>query len=641
LGYILSLLISGYTLFWQDMTRYDIIIIGAGHAGTEAALVCARMGHKSLLLTMNKARMACMPCNPSIGGVGKGQLVKEIDALGGEMAKAADFAGIHFKILNRSHGPAVWSSRVQVDRRRYSEYMGSKLCLEKNLVILEDEACGLSFDGGSACLVQTRRSGAISSRVIILTPGTFLNGIIHIGLDHEPGGCYKEPASIELSLSLKRLGLEISTLKTGTTPRIRKGSIDFSGLIPQYGDDNPVPFSFSTKGGLVNRIACHMTHTNQRTHDIIRKNLNRSPLFTGIIKSTGVRYCPSVEDKVVKFSERLSHHVFLEPEGLDTDWYYPNGLSTSLPLDVQEDVLHSIKGLEAAEITMPGYGIEYEFVQPTELLPTLQVKKMPNLFLAGQINGTTGYEEAAAQGFMAGVNASLKIEKKDPLILTRQESYIGVLIDDLVTKGTDEPYRMFTSRAEYRLLLREDNADIRLRRYGYDLGLVSEQELRASQSKDRLIKDAVDYLSKERVFPGGRINSFLKGLGMPELKKTISALELLRRPQVKYFHIKELGFSLDRLPPAHEVIAETTVKYEGFINRQELCVKRMRDIERINLPAGLDYANIPGLSAEIVQKLQRIRPVSLGQASRVSGITPSAVMILMVYLKKYKTRKQS
>ncbi|MDD5504369.1 MAG: tRNA uridine-5-carboxymethylaminomethyl(34) synthesis enzyme MnmG [Candidatus Omnitrophica bacterium] len=621
------------------MTRYDIIVIGAGHAGAEAALVCARMGHKSLLLTMNKARMAYMPCNPSIGGVGKGQLVKEIDALGGEMAKAADFAGIHFKILNKSHGPAVWSSRVQVDRHRYSEYMSGKLCSEKNLIIIEDEACALSFDGGKTCLVRTACSGSISAGAVILTPGTFLNGIIHIGLDHEAGGCYKEPASIELSLSLKKLGLEIATLKTGTTPRVKKDSIDFSGLTPQYGDEQPVAFSFSTKNSPVNRIVCHMTHTNQRTHDIIRKNLTRSPLFTGIIKSKGVRYCPSIEDKVVKFPQRSSHHVFLEPEGLDTDWYYPNGLSTSLPLDVQEDILHSIKGLEAAKIVMPGYGIEYEFVQPTELMPTLQVKKMPNLFLAGQINGTTGYEEAAAQGLMAGINAVLKIENKSPLILSRQESYIGVLIDDLVTKGTDEPYRMFTSRAEYRLLLREDNADVRLRHYGHRLGLVLQQELAESQEKDRLIKNAVDCLSRKRVFPGERINGLLEGLGMPELKKPISALELLRRPQIRYFHIKELNLSPDGIPPAHEAVIETVIKYEGFINRQQICVKKMQDIEKINLPSELDYMNIPGLSSEIIQKLQRIRPVSLGQASRISGITPSAVMILMVYLKKYKARK--
>jgi len=618
------------------MKKYDVIIIGAGHAGTEAALVSARMGCKSLLLTMSKGKIAYMPCNPSIGGVGKGQLVKEIDAMGGEMAKAADAAGIHFKILNRSHGPAVWSSRAQVDRHRYSEYMSVRVCSQENLDILEDEACRISFESDKKCSVQTNRSGAIVSEVIILAPGTFLNGIIHLGLEHRPGGCYDEPASIELSASIKNLGLEVSTLKTGTTPRIRRDTINFSGLIPQHGDEEPIPFSFSTKNTPVNRVVCYITDTNEHTHGIIRENLGRSPLYTGIIKSTGVRYCPSIEDKIVKFPQRSSHHIFLEPEGLDTDWYYPNGLSTSLPLDVQNGMLHSIKGLENAEIIVPGYGIEYEFIQPTQLLPSLSLKKIPNLFLAGQINGTTGYEEAAAQGFMAGINAALKVQQKNPLILTRGESYIGVLIDDLVTKGTDEPYRMFTSRAEYRLILREDNADLRLRRYGYDLGLVSKPDLDRSEKKGKAISDVIGYLDNERVSPGRELNVFLNNIGTSSLKKTVLVSELLRRPQLRYEHIKDLKLAPEGLPSEYERIVETMVKYEGFIKRQEMSIRKMQDIEKIKLPDDMDFAKIPGLSSEIVQKLQQIRPVSLGQASRISGITPSAIMILMVYLKKYK-----
>jgi tRNA uridine 5-carboxymethylaminomethyl modification enzyme len=618
------------------MKKYDIIIIGAGHAGTEAALACARMGCKSLLITMKKAAIAHMPCNPSVGGIGKGQLVKEVDALGGEMARAADATGIHFKILNKGHGPAVWSSRVQVDRARYADYMRLKIMSQANLDTIEDEACGLVLKDSKVYSVETKVSGAFTAEAFVLTPGTFLNGIIHIGLDSRPGGCYGEPASVELSVSLRGLGLETGILKTGTTARIRKDTIDFSGLIPQHGDDIPLPFSFSTKTRPKNSIVCHITHTNEKTHSIIRNNLDRSPLYTGIIKSTGVRYCPSIEDKIVKFADRASHHIFLEPEGIDTDWYYPNGLSTSLPLDVQMEMIHSVKGLEKAEVIVPGYGIEYEFIQPTELLPSLQTKKFSNLFLAGQINGTTGYEEAAAQGLIAGINAALKVMGKRPFILTRAESYIGVLIDDLVTKGTDEPYRMFTSRVEYRLMLREDNADLRLRRHGHNLGLVPKSDLDESDKKAMAINNAICYLDKQRISPGKDIDAFLNSLGTSKLKKTISASELLRRPQVSYEHIKYLKLAIEALPYDYERTVETMVKYQGFIRRQQIDINKMQDIEKIKLPDGMDFSKIPGLSTEIVQKLSYIRPVSLGQASRISGVTPSAIMILMVYMKKNK-----
>jgi tRNA uridine 5-carboxymethylaminomethyl modification enzyme len=499
---------------------------------------------------------------------------------------------------------------------------------------LEDEACRFISKNNKLFSVKTRGSGCFQAKAFILSPGTFLNGIVHIGLEHMPGGCFNEPASLELSLSLKDMGLEISTLKTGTTPRIKKDTINFSGLVPQYGDENPAPFSFSTGNNLENKVLCHITHTNARTHDIIKDNLARSPLYTGIIKSTGVRYCPSIEDKIVKFPHRVSHHIFLEPEGLDTDWYYPNGLSTSLPVDVQEQMLRSVKGLENAEIIVPGYGIEYEFIQPTQLSPALWLKKVPNLFLAGQINGTTGYEEAAALGLMAGINAALKVQNKNPFILTRGESYIGVMIDDLVTKGTDEPYRMFTSRAEYRLVLREDNADLRLSGYGYELGLVSRQNMEKSKTKNMLINEAINYLDGRKISPSRKLNVFLKSIRTSELKKTISVSDLLRRPQLRYEHIKDLKLVPDGLPLEYESIVETTVKYQGFIKRQEMNIRKMQDIEKIRLPDDIDFTRIPGLSSEIVEKLQRIRPVSLGQASRIAGITPAAVMILMVYLKK-------
>ena len=616
------------------MKKYDCIIIGAGHAGTEAALASSRMGQKTLLITMRIERIAQMPCNPSIGGIGKGQLVKEVDALGGEMAKAADANGIHFRILNRSRGPAVWSSRAQIDRHKYSTYMKEKILSQKNLDTIEDEAIEIITKAGRVKGVKTKKSETFEAKAIVITPGTFLNGLIHIGLDHKPGGCYGEPASIGLSNSLKKMGFEISRLKTGTTPRLKKDSINFDKLKPQPGDDEPSPFSFNTKERLKNSVICHITYTNPTTHSIIKEGLDRSPLYTGIIKSTGVRYCPSIEDKIVRFSERERHQIFLEPEGLDTDWYYPNGLATSLPPDVQNEMIHSIEGLEDAEIIRPGYGIEYEFIQPTELLPTLETKKIKGLYLAGQINGTTGYEEAAAQGLMAGINAALKTKGEDSLVLDRSTSYIGVLIDDLVTKGTNEPYRMFTSRVEYRLLLREDNADIRLRQYGYRAGLVSEEEFKETELKEESIDKAIKELNTKRIKPTEGINRALEGFNTARLDKVIYASDLLRRPEVKYQDLKSAGIISDNLPADSERIVELIIKYDGFIKRQLANIEKLKDIEKIRIPDGMDFSKISGLSSEIVEKLDKIKPISLGQASRISGVTPAAIMLLMVYLKK-------
>ncbi len=471
---------------------------------------------------------------------------------------------------------------------------------------------------------------------MVLTPGTFLNGLIHIGLNSRPGGSYEDPASIGLSESLKKIGFNISTHKTGTTPRIKKSSIDFSRISPQYGDKIPEPFSFSTTGRLENKVICHITQTNHKTHSIIKSNLDSSPLYTGIIKSTGVRYCPSIEDKIVKFSGRESHQVFLEPEGIDTDWYYPNGLATSLPECVQKEFLHSVKGLERAEIIRPGYGIEYEFVQPTQLFPSLEAKKISGLFLAGQINGTTGYEEAAAQGLLAGINAALFTKKSPRFILGRCESYIGVLIDDLTTKGTNEPYRMFTSRVEHRLIVREDNADLRLRKYGHELGLVSDSELKITEEKERGINNTIKALSEKKIKPSENINNILKKLGTSVINESVSACALLKRPQVTYSDLKALGIEGIAMPKLCERIAELTIKYEGFIKRQTADIKKMENIEKIKVPPGMDFSKIPGLSLEIVEKLNNIKPLTLGQASRVSGITPAAIMLLMVYIRKYK-----
>ena len=589
--------------------RYDIIVIGAGHAGCEASLAASRMGCKTLLLTMNADTIGLMSCNPAIGGLAKGQLVKEIDALGGQMAKATDAAAIQFRTLNTKKGPAVRSTRAQVDRHAYQGYMKSVVEGQENLAIREGMVEELLVKAGAVEGVRTALKENYFARCVVITPGTFLNGLIHVGLDHWPGGRMGEKPSETLSNALKDLGLKLGRLKTGTCARLDGRTIDFEKLAAQHGDEPIRPFSFRTKRITREQLPCYITYTNKKTHDIIRSSLDRSPLFTGIIKGTGVRYCPSIEDKIHRFPDRDRHHIFLEPEGLNTIEYYPNGISTSLPPDTQEHIVNSIDGLERAKIVRPGYGIEYDFVDPTQLYPTLETKTIAGLYLAGQINGTTGYEEAASLGLMAGINAALKVQEKEPLILNRSQAYIGVLVDDLVTKGTSEPYRMFTSRVEYRLVLREDNADTRLSPIGHEIGLVSDEVYRDTVEKKRRVDDEI-----------GRIRKSKCG-------------KALRRPGVSYQQAvatrEAAGLSEDEIKEV-----EIEIKYEGFIKRQFAEIARLEKIEKIKIPENTDYGKIHGLSSEIKEKLGRARPMNLGQASRISGVTPAAVSILMIYLDK-------
>jgi len=617
--------------------EYEVIVIGGGHAGCEAALAASRMGCRTLLVTMNLDTIGAMSCNPAIGGLAKGQIVKEIDALGGEMGKAADQAGIQFRLLNTKKGPAVRSSRAQVDRQSYRAYMKSVIENQASLDLKQASVDRLLVEKEAVFGVVAHTEEAFLGKTVVITPGTFFNGLIHIGLINFPAGRMGDFSSIILPRQLRELGFTLGRLKTGTTPRLDGRTIDFSKLEAQHGDDDPTPFSFSTHRILINKAKCFITYTNEETHEIIKSGFDRSPLYTGAIVGTGVRYCPSIEDKVVRFPDKERHQVFLEPEGLGTNEYYPNGVPTSLPYDIQIKMLRTITGLEKVEIMRPGYAIEHDFIDPLQLKPTLETKLIKNLFFAGQINGTTGYEEAAGQGLIAGINAALLTQHQEPMLIDRSEGYLGVLIDDLVTKGTKEPYRMFTSRAEYRLVLREDNADLRLREKGYDAGLIAREDYYDYLEKRRAIERELARLRSTQLRVDSSTNQRLTRLGTPAIKNPTTLEELLRRPEVSYETLAALGHpqGADISPAVVEQVA-IQVKYAGYIDRQMEQVARFKKRERQKIPSDIDYAIIPGLSREVREKLSFVRPLSLGQASRISGITPSAISILMVYLKKFE-----